>query len=149
MQIVDNIITQYIVIFINVLCLISKTKPATNPLHANKSLGHWPISIVPEVCSNVTALSNVLKIQVISAISKISKIPVIVSFDLRTANFSLPTTPLPAGVSINRAACGSTVCSVCSKNAARPSKKSVRMIISTKSEWIRLLFANCSKILKA
>ena len=41
-------------------------------LSARISLGHCPISILPPACPNVTALSNVAKIQVIRAIVKMS-----------------------------------------------------------------------------
>ena len=58
------------------LSAISNKNPAARPLRASNTLGHCPIFTTPLTWYRVTALSSVLKIQVISATKNISTMPV-------------------------------------------------------------------------
>ena len=64
-QMVDRIVTAYMISPRYLPLFRSNSTPAKSPLSAKNSLGHWPISMVPAACANVTALSSVAKIQVI------------------------------------------------------------------------------------
>ena len=58
-QIVDNRVTQYIIILIYRLFPISNKIPAKIPLTASNSLGSCPMSTFPVEWNNVTTLSRV------------------------------------------------------------------------------------------
>ena len=52
------------------LLAVSNKKPAKSPLRASRTRGHCPIFALPLAWMRVTALSSVLKMQVMSATKK-------------------------------------------------------------------------------
>ena len=75
-QVVDRIMMQYMIMLIYFLPAVSNKKPAKSPLSASSTLAHCPMFATPLAWYRVTALSSVLKMQVIIATKRARMIPI-------------------------------------------------------------------------